>query len=525
MAFLNSFSEFFEMLFFGSNPETLKKRTLRKLESELRALTPSMLKNKNILPPFAEGLFILNQSSKTLVKILDETLLNSTSNIAAGYVDMLISTGFTSEDCLIVKALQYENRKSAIESAENEKKEIDHQRNSLEKVIKDMNSSSQMSQIETVITRLFQLHDICSFDYVKFLQAFALDFTGAEGAGKPLFKPAPLLEQEQRLLDLYFVIKNFTITASLANAVIALEEHRKARILSQEEHAEITDNLKRISAVLTKLLTQDIVYKMLCIIKGDPKFEPGANKYEFHFVEDYITRSKQMFEANTQRIINELKDERLSADLNDLFAGKEMQNVSGYNNDNNLILQKTSTQMFMWATPLQIVKTFFFYYFSQGIQALLNDIVVEGFFSNTNMQSSFGSEVFACGGIMARIAEFEHSFEEEQENNFASIMRLASNSKTNPDLAKRLITKMSDLNMHVKTMLQTDMTNFKKLTRDVNDLLNDAKKGSPELVSNIKMVLFSTRNKEYTSMLENQFQSWQKFIELMKNYVIFTDKE
>ena len=525
MAFLNSFSEFFEMLFFGSNPETLKKRTLRKLEGELKALSPSMLKNKYILPPFAEGLFILNQSCSSLVKILDETVLNLTSNVAAGYVDLLISTGFTSEDCLIVKALQYENRKSAIEAAENEKKEIDHQRNSLEKVIKDMNSSNQMSQIEVVITRLFQLHDICMFDYVKFLQAFAPDFTGGAGAGKPLFRPTPLFEQEQKLLDLYFVIKDFTVTSSLANAIVALEEHRTATTLSHDAHAEITDNLKRISAVLTKLVTQDTIYKMLCIIKGDPKFEPGANKYEFHFIEDYITRSKQMFEANTQRIINELKDERLSAELNDLFSGKEMQPVSGYNNDNSLMLQKTSTQMFIWVTPLQIMKTFFFFYFSQGIQALLNDIVVEGFFSNTNMQSSFGSEVFACGGIMARIAEFEHSFEENQENNFSSIMRLASNSKTNPDLAKRLLSKVSEVNMHVKTMLQTDMSNFKKLTRDVNDLLNDSKKGSPELVSNIKMVLYSTRNKEYTLMLENQFSYWQKFIELMKNYVIFTDKE
>jgi len=525
MAFLNSFSEFFEMLFFGSNPESLKKRALRKLESELKALSPSMLKNKNILPPFAEGLFILNQSCQPLIKILEETLLNTTSNVAAGYVDMLISTGFSSEDCLIVKALQYENRKSLIENAESEKKEIDHQRNSLEKIIKDMISSNQMSQIETVITRLFQLYDICSFDYVKFIQVFAPDFTGGAGTGKPLFRPTPLFEQEQKLLDLYFVIKDFVVTGSLAKALLALEEHRKASVLSQEEQNEITDNLKRISAVLTKLITQDVVYKMLCIIKSDPKYEPGANKYEFHFIEDYITRSKQMFDANTQRIINELKDERLSAELNELFVGKEIQNVSGYNNENNLILQKTAAQMFMWATPLQIMKTFFFYYFSQGIQALLNDIVVEGFFSNTNMQSSFGSEVFYCGGIMARIAEFEHSFEEDQENNFSSIMRLASNSKTNPDLAKRLISKMSELNMHVKTMLQTDMSNFKKLTRDVNDLLNDSKKGSPELVSNIKMVLYSTRNKEYTSLLETQFQYWQKFIEFMKNYVVFTDKE
>ncbi|MBO4759738.1 MAG: hypothetical protein J5505_06755, partial [Spirochaetaceae bacterium] len=445
MAFLNSFSEFFEMLFFGSNPESLKKRTLRKLESELKSLTPSMLKNRNILPPFAEGLFVLNQSCKPLIKILEETLMNTTSNVAAGYVDMLISTGFTSENCVIVKALQYENRKSAIENAENEKKEIDHQRNSLEKVIKEMNSSAQMQQIEVVITRLFQLHDICAFDFVKFIQAFAPDFNGADGAGKPLFKPAPLFEQEQRLLDLYFVIKDFSATGSLAKALQAIEEHRTASALSQEKQAEIVDNLKRISAVLTKLVTQDIIYKMLCIIKGDPKFEPEANKYEFHFIDDYITRSRQMFEANTQRIINELKDERLSAELNEHFVGKEIQSVSGYNNENSLMLQKTSTQMFMWVTPLQIMKTFFCFYFSQGIQSLLNDIVVEGFFSNTNMQSSFGSEVFSCGGIMARISEFEHSFEENQENSFSSIMRLASNSKAHPDLAKRLITKMSEV--------------------------------------------------------------------------------
>ncbi|MBO7419835.1 MAG: hypothetical protein J6U06_01780, partial [Spirochaetaceae bacterium] len=385
MSFLNSFSEFFEMLFFGSNPESLKKRTLHKLESELKALTPSMLKNRNILPPFAEGLFILNQSCKPLIKILEESLLNPTSNVAAGYVDMLISTGFTSEDCLVVKSLQYETRKSVIENAENEKKEIDHQRNSLEKVIKNMNSSNQMSQIEVVITKLFHLHDICAFDYPKFIRAFAPDFTDADGVGKPLFKPAPLMEQEQRLLDLYFVIKDFSVTASLAKALQAIEEHRTATALPQDKQAEITDNLKRISAVLTKLVTQDTVYKMLCIIKGDPKYEPGANKYEFHFLENYITRSRQMFDADTQRIINELKDERLSAELNALFEGKEIQNVSGYNNENNLILQKTSTQMFMWVTPLQIMKTFFCFYFSQGIQSLLNDIVVEGFFSNTNM--------------------------------------------------------------------------------------------------------------------------------------------
>ena len=376
MSFLNSFSEFFEMLFFGSNPESLKKRTLHKLESELKALTPSMLKNRNILPPFAEGLFILNQSCKPLIKILEESLLNPTSNVAAGYVDMLISTGFTSEDCLVVKSLQYETRKSVIENAENEKKEIDHQRNSLEKVIKNMNSSNQMSQIEVVITKLFHLHDICAFDYPKFIRAFAPDFTDADGVGKPLFKPAPLMEQEQRLLDLYFVIKDFSVTASLAKALQAIEEHRTATALPQDKQAEITDNLKRISAVLTKLVTQDTVYKMLCIIKGDPKYEPGANKYEFHFLENYITRSRQMFDADTQRIINELKDERLSAELNALFEGKEIQNVSGYNNENNLILQKTSTQMFMWVTPLQIMKTFFCFYFSQGIKSLLNYIVV-----------------------------------------------------------------------------------------------------------------------------------------------------
>lgn len=525
MSLFNSFSEFFELLFFGSNPESLKKKDLRKIESELRATSPSLLKNRMVSPAFAEALYVVYQNSRGIYTILQETVFNQTNNIAANYIDLLISTGFTYEDCMLIKSLQYETRKEAVKVAESERKEFEKQKVALDKLLHDILNSQQMLQIEVIIVRLFQLYDICNFDFGKFLKFFDHDFSIATPDYKPVFKQTELIELEQVLLDLDFVITDFSITASLAKAITVLAEQRNASPISENEQKVIVDSLKKIAAVFNKIITTENVTKMLCVLKSDPKFQPEVNKYEHAYVQEYAQRTKQMFEADEQRIQNELKDERLSAELSELFASKELIELSGYNNDSNAMLQRTSTQMFMWTTPMQILKSFVHYYFTADILALLNDVVVEGLFANANLQSSFGASVFHCSEIMTRIMAFEETFSKDKENDFSSILRLAANSKNNPDLTKQLISKMTGINSYAKNMLQNDMGGFKKLTRNIKDILVDAKKGSPEMISNIRMVLFSARHKDAAANLENNLQNWLKFIEIMKNYIIFTDKE
>ena len=68
-------------------------------------------------------------------------------------------------------------------------------------------------------------------------------------------------------------------------------------------------------------------------------------------------------------------------------------------------------------------------------------------------------------------------------------------------------------------------TGIYDLYKQVNELLVDSKKTKPDIVSNIKVLLTSTRNRESTTQLEQNFESWVLFLEIMKNYAIIGEIE
>ena len=117
------------------------------------------------------------------------------------------------------------------------------------------------------------------------------------------------------------------------------------------------------------------------------------------------------FKADEQRIKAELKDEKISAELQILFPDTPLLPLFGYNNETNLKIRDVSTSAFMWITPLQILKTFISVYFTESIRSLLNDIVVEGFFANQGYKTDFSAKVFTCSESLMRIEEFEKKFE------------------------------------------------------------------------------------------------------------------
>ena len=56
-------------------------------------------------------------------------------------------------------------------------------------------------------------------------------------------------------------------------------------------------------------------------------------------------------------------------------------------------------------------------------------------------------------------------------------------------------------------------------------MLNDAKKTAPDTITNIKVLLNSSRNRDAAEQLELQFDMWKVFLAIMKNYVLIGDVE
>ena len=69
------------------------------------------------------------------------------------------------------------------------------------------------------------------------------------------------------------------------------------------------------------------------------------------------------------------------------------------------------------------------------------------------------------------------------------------------------------------------MKDIKKLKDYLSDMYDDTKRGAPKVITNVKLILFSIRNRENAATLELQLPKWENFIDLMKNYVLFADKE
>ena len=181
--------------------------------------------------------------------------------------------------------------------------------------------------------------------------------------------------------------------------------------------------------------------------------------------------------------------------------------------------------MFVYTTPVQILKTFAEYYITDPIITLLNDIVVEGFFVDPQEQNNFATAVYTVTELKNSLTAFEESFKHGSENDFSSISRLAANSKGSEDLTKQLISKIATINASAKTMLQNTMKDIKKLEEYLADMFADTKRGTPKVITNVKLILFSIRNRENAAALELQLPKWEDFIDLMKNYVLFADKE
>ena len=69
-------------------------------------------------------------------------------------------------------------------------------------------------------------------------------------------------------------------------------------------------------------------------------------------------------------------------------------------------------------------------------------------------------------------------------------------------------------------VLQAVCTSLSSLSRQLGELLADAKKPSSEIISNLKVLMMSSRNRDNTNFLEANYANWNIFFEIMKNYVI-----
>jgi len=520
---MQALSDFFDLLFRSNSPEVQKKIKLRKIESELRLHPSSLYKNELVQPNFAEALRVLYENIQPVAKILDNTISSPDIRRNHRFEEELIVTGYTEEDKRILDSLSYEElKKQALQTGGNgQRSTFDEQKKRLEKIVTDLNGP-QFSKMDDVITSLHQLSDLCHFNFVTPLQLFDDEFTTKHGDPDyvPDYQQLPPATLENTFLDLYYLTADYSISMPVGNAILALNELLTGNPNDTRTKKELLQNLRRIHAIIKHTLNAATLKGFICIAKGDPNFTPQKASYKENVRKNFAEEIQKQFVADEQRILNEMKDNFVRQELDVLFPDSKIEPLAGYNSDTMDIIGKNAANNFMWVMPLRILKTFLKKYYSEPIRNVVNDIVVEGLFTNPATKTSFSQTVFSVNDSLNLITQFEDSFGTNQKYSLSTINSLIADSHKNVEFSKKLTNLIDTINNEAKEIIQKVSSLLLLLHSNLGDCITDTKRSKSELVSNLKGIMFSSRNRESTSLLELQYPLWQNFFDIIRNYVI-----
>lgn len=519
MSFIQAVTEFFESIFNSSSPEVRKRMELRKIEGELRNHPHSIYKNECLTPNFAELFRILYEITKPISDILDATITSGNAQHDGIFEYQLILTGFSDETQRKLEELSYEARKVEVEESDNISKTFEMQKRSFETLLKQVNTP-EFRKIDETMARARQLADICRYNYVNVIHSFDSDFDGI--SANSLTNPRDIRPEviSTYLQDLYYLTANLSLNNSVVRAVVALSQLRKGSNLSQTEIDAISSNIKKISSILTKIINPDVLRQIICVAKKDPAFKPKVASYTATAVRKFLDYTQGRFSSDEDRIKTEIKDYTISFELKELFGEVPLLQLKTYNSDMNNLIRACSPYSFAWITPIQTMKTFFNMYYSDSVKNVLNNIVIEGFFNDPSYKSDFSSAVYACEEMSKRLEEFELSFERGNKNDAAQIVGLIEDIKRDSSFQKQLGTLIEGINNQAHTFIQTESKNVFTLYKQISELVIDSKKSKPALISNIKVLMSSARNRDGSGALEQQLGAWKTFLKVMKNYAI-----
>ncbi len=513
MALFDQLLDFFKLLFTPGNPEIQKNQYLKAIETRLLKSNNSIYKNGSVQVAFAEALFVVYSNIGAFNSLLDFITLPEQKLVKNRVYDALIKTGYNEASKQKLDALVYDQRKTALDEAANREDEVKLQLQKFLSVQKDLNTTG-FAQIEKTLQDLELFYDLSSYSFVDILKLFDPSFSPLDS--NPKFNPVPCEDLCDELLNFYYISAKLNLTGSLARAIVAVATIVPGKInLSQDQ---LVARLKKIATALNKTLNAEVLKDLIALGKRDADISPEAAVSKATPLDEYTNRQKAIFASDTERLNVEYQDQVRKREIQDIFGNIPLVSLTGYNAQTNSILQKGSSCSFLWITPMQIIKTFDAFLFTEEIQALLNDIVVEGYFNLPETKTDFSAAFFDCTEIANVIQEFENSFSRNEKFDGALLASHVKDSQKDPEFVRTLGNMVSEINNEAKKITQTQTTSVFELYSLLITILQDARRSSPELISNIKFLFTSSRNKETVELLDKSMPKWEAFLKLMKHY-------
>ncbi len=522
---LTIFQDLFGFLFASSSPEYARKLQIKNLKNGLRLIDPPIYRQDGfLLTSFPAALHQLYHILQPVRELLHETIASADKRLSEKYTDFLFELIMPEEQRAVIASLTFAKRSEALAASMlDPERVIEDQGKQFAQVLKFLESPA-MRSAEVIFDKLFALADFCDFNFNGFFACFDPAFQAHEGKDttveNPSFNPVDVAEIIPSMLDLYYLLSRLEVQRGIADILAILEAKRKGTHPSEETKNRMYKLFQAVNWLLDNRLNQKWVLSIIRLTKDDPDFKPEVPVKKTEHLALYRNRRTEFFHSDSRKLLKERQDTEILKLITDTFGSTDLERLSGYNEDTNLLLQEFTQFSLEWIHPLQIIKTFALRYFNPRFRQILHSVVVEGYFNNRSLQSSLSSAFFYCDSIPKKSKEFEAMFEENHPCSIKILTGYLTELKKGMDFEKPLRKMVDNMNGHAKAFVQQAVNQYTEVFNFSLLIIEDFKKTTPDYITNIRTLAHSTKNSESFAALEKEIGVYRNFLEIMKKYAI-----
>ena len=529
-AIITAIKDFFEGLFFPSSPEYQKKWQLKTYAAELRKLNPPLYRTGEILlPAFGALLYQLYHFLQPIKAILDKTVNSPDIRAAEKYRDIFFEAILSEEQVKQRRSFTFQERSillSTCKSYQETEHKLQEQIHGFKNFMRIFTEPAFRTREQELI-KLFFLSDLCDFDYAAFLNRFNNNLQLTAGTAAPIsqdnFEEVFAKDVIKNLLDFQFIVRNVAITQTTIDNIIFLA--RSLENFTDETGVKLEKTLNTVETLLANRLKRTTIPIILKLINDDPNFEEKITVSESKPLQEYVDRMTENFQADSKRLLKITKETNITGLIEKCFGSGQLKPLDGYNDAINDAIQNLSTISFDWVKPMQLLKSFTEMYFETHYKTFLRSLLIEGFFANKQIEGQYAAIYRSCEMLLGKIKNFEQLFKPKGQCNLIEIQGYITEIEKGKDMKKQLQKIVEIANMQAKAVVQTGSKAYADLYAFTEHLLEDIKAPTLELITNLKALVVSSKNKESFTRLEQDRHIFAMFLEIMKNYAVFGSLE
>lgn len=518
MGIFASFVEFLRGIFGRGGPDALKRAELRKIYAFLAQIRPPYYKPKGnlVLPGFAQGLYNFRSILRPLVDMARKTISHSDIRIYQRFFDYLVDARLPAESRDKKAAFAYEGMKSRIGNAVREDEEFEAIGREFQEFLHLVDSLS-IGDLDRELAEVEQFSDICRYDWDRIVGLFDPGANMDNPNYRPDFQTADGEKILPELVDLYYILADFSFGETLArNILIILERHTPQTAVSIQRQ-----KLEKIFSALNKGLSlrlhRDVLLALIRALKSDPLYDPPIVREGTDYVERYRRRMVTQYEKDRERLQREQHESAITADIEALFGSAEVAPVDGYDEDEDAYLRRESPNGFTHIKPLRILKTFVHNNFEKDIREPVKRLLVEGYFDNKGFQNNLANIIYQCERSAGRIDEFEASLRGNGRISIVAMKRYVEEMRRGKDVSSFLNRLVDAINQRAREICEDETRLLQMLGEAMGDLLVDYRRPSPDLVTNIR-TLGGARNKEILGQIAEGKRQLDTLLRIMRNF-------